>query len=96
MFGTEGSLECDNRVGPNVLTHRFRGSSGQSWEDTDVARYDLVGLAAHSRHVGNFLATIDGTGANVCSGVDGREAVRLVLASYESAATNALVSIPKA
>jgi predicted dehydrogenase len=96
VFGTEGSLECDNRVGSNILTHRFRGSSGQSWEDTDVARYELVGLAAHSRHVGNFLAAIDGTGPNVCSGVDGREAVRLVLASYESADTNALVRVSKA
>jgi predicted dehydrogenase len=94
VFGTEGSLECDNRVGSNILTHRFRGSGGQTWETTDVARYELAGDLAHTQHVGNFLAAIAG-GPNVCTGIDGREAVRLVLASYESADSNALVTIPR-
>ncbi len=94
IFGTEGSLECDNRVGANLLTHRFRESAGTSWADLDIATYDLKGLIAHSQHVANFLAAIDGTGPVVCTGQDGLEAVRLVLASYESAASGAPVVLP--
>lgn len=94
VFGTEGSLECDNRVGSNVLTHRYRNSAATTWADTDIARYELQGLPAHSQHVINFLAAIDGSGPVVCTGVDGREAVRLVLASYESAETGSIVRLP--
>jgi predicted dehydrogenase len=93
VFGTEGSLECDNRVGPNVLTHRYRSSAGGTWADTDVARYDLQALPSHTQHVMNFLAAIRGTGPVVCTGNDGLEAVRLVLSSYESAETNRPVQI---
>jgi predicted dehydrogenase len=93
VFGTEGSLECDNRVGANVLTHRFRGSSAGTWADTDVARYELQAIASHSQHVANFLAAIAGERNVVCTGADGREAVRLVLASYESAERNAPVVV---
>jgi predicted dehydrogenase len=82
IFGTEGSLECDNRVGVNILTHRYRRSGATTW---DVARYELQGLPAHSQHVANFLTAIEGTSDVVCTGTDGLEAVRLVLASYESA-----------
>ncbi len=93
VFGTEGSLECDNRVGPNVLTHRYRSSAGVTWADTDVARYDLQSLESHTQHVINFLSAIGGTGPVVCTGEDGLEAVRLVLASYESAGLNRPVAI---
>ena len=91
IFGTEGSLECDNRVGGNVLTHRFRASAGTTWADLDIATYDLKGVPSHSQHVANFLAAIDGAGPVVCTGQDGLEAVRLVLASYESADSGAPV-----
>ncbi len=86
VFGTEGSLECDNRVGANILTHRYRNSGATTWDLTDVATYDLQGLKPHTQHVANFLASIEGTRDIVCTGHDGLEAVRLVLASYESAA----------
>ena len=93
VFGTEGSLECYNRVGPNVLTHRYRGSAGGSWADTDIATYDLQALPSHTQHVINFLTAVDGKGPVVCTGQDGLEAVRLVQASYESAQRNAPVSM---
>ena len=87
--GTDGSIEVDNRVGgANVLTHRFRSGLSNDWSLTDTARYELQGLDAHSQHAVNFLAAIDGTREVVCSGADGLEAVRLVLASYESVALN--------
>lgn len=93
VFGTEGSLECDSRVGSNVLTHRYRHSKATSWAQTDVAQFDLQGMEAHAQHIANFLSTIEGSREVVCSGTDGVEAVRLVLASYESAAAAASVSL---
>ena len=93
VFGTEGSLEYDNRVGSMSLVHRYRGSTETTWAGTDLATYELQGNEAHTRHVGNFIAAIDGRGPVVCTGEDGLEAVRLVLASYESAATGAPVRI---
>ncbi len=87
VFGTEGSIEVDNRgAGANVLTHRYRSSGAGVWAETDVARHELVGPVAHTRHIANFLAAIAGERDVVCSGADGLAAVRLVLASYESAA----------
>lgn len=93
VFGTEGSLECDNRAGANVLTHRYRNSGATTWDLTDVTTYDLQGMKSHSVHVANFLAAIEGKRTVVCSGHDGLEAVRLVLASYESAASGSPVTI---
>ena len=93
VYGTHGSLECDSRVGPNVLTHRYRNSNATNWSDTDVARYELRGLDSHTQHVVNFLAAMNGDLDVVCSGVDGREAVRLVLSAYRSAETNAPVTM---
>ena len=94
IHGTEGSLEVDNRVGHNVLIHRFRHSSDTTWADTDVARFDLRGASAHTQHIANFLAAISGDREVVCTGQDGLEAVRLVLSSYESAASGAPVALP--
>jgi predicted dehydrogenase len=94
IFGTEGSIEVDNRgAGSNVLIHRFRSAGSRSWGDTDVASYDLVGPGAHTRHVANFLAAINGERDVVCTGTDGLEAVRLVLASYQSAESGTPVLI---
>ena len=93
VFGSEGSLECDIRVGANVLTHRYRRSAATTWDETDIARYELRGLANHSQHIINFLAAIDGTSRVVCTGADGLEAVRLVLAAYESAESGRVVAL---
>lgn len=95
VFGTEGSLECDNRVSADILLHRFRASGGQTWDRTDIARYELQGRESHTQHVINFLDAIDGKGEVVCTGSDGLEAVRLVLASYESASTRSVVQMPE-
>ena len=85
IYGTEGSLEYTNRHGPPTLRHSFRASPGTTWEDTDVAETRFAGLRPHFRHVANFLAAIEGERETICSGEDGLEAVRLVLASYRSA-----------
>ena len=89
VFGTDGSLEVDNRgAGANVVVHRFRSTSG-TWADTDVARYELVPSSAHTVHIANFLASIAGDRQVICTGADGMEAVRLVHAAYHSAETAA-------
>lgn len=93
IYGSEGSLEWTNRHGPPQLVHSFRHSPGTTWSETDVARYDFVGDSAHHREIRTFLATVRGDVPNVCSGEDGREAVRIVLAAYDSASRNAPVTI---
>jgi predicted dehydrogenase len=95
IHGTEGSLECDSRVGSNVLVHRFRTPGAPFGPTTDVARYELTGLPAHSLHVANFLTAIDGDREVICSGEDGVEAVRLVLGAYESAEHGRPVQVSK-
>ncbi len=94
VFGTEGSLECDNRVGgSNVRVHPYRHAGATTWAEPDLATYDLRGLPAHTQHVANFLAAIDGERDVVCTGRDGLEAVRLVLASYTSADRGSVFAI---
>ncbi len=85
IFGTEGSIEFDDRVDRKALLRRWRSESTMSWGVTEVDTHPLGGLDPHSRHVANFLAAIEGTRDVICTGRDGLEAVRLVLASYESA-----------
>ena len=93
VFGTEGSLECDSRTGANTLIHRFRSPGSAPGWGTDVASYTLNAPVAHTTHVANFLAAIGGERDVICTGADGVEAVRLVLAAYESAELKAPVSL---
>jgi predicted dehydrogenase len=93
VWGTPGSLECDSLHGANVLVHRYRTGQTVSWNETCVTRYELSGPSAHTNHVANFLSSIEGRRDVVCTGADGREAVRLVAASYESADQGKLVRL---
>ncbi len=94
IHGTDGSIEVDSHLGADVLLHRFRSGTTGSWAVTDTARFELHGLGAHAQHIANFLAAIAGKADVVCTGADGLEAVRLVLAAYESAATGIPVTFP--
>ena len=93
IYGTEGALEHTNRYGDPVLRHLSRGSSGTTWAEPDLATHRFGGLSAHSQAVVDFLAAIRGERAPVCTGEDGLEAVRLVLAAYESARLNRPVPV---
>lgn len=93
VYGTDGALECTNRYGPQNLRHAYRASPGSDWDRTDVTTFEFTGASSHTRHVMAFVAAVRGEGPVVCSGVDGREAVRLILAAYESAAANAPVAL---
>ncbi len=96
VYGTQGALEYTNRSGTPVLRHAFRASPGTTWGDTDVSEHRFAGDAPHARHVRAFLAAVAGERAALCSGEDGLEAVRLILAAYESAERNAPVSLAEA
>jgi predicted dehydrogenase len=95
IYGTKGALEYTNRWGPAQLKHRFRDSPMSTWGGTDVATYDFfangVQVENHTLHIRNFLAAIRGERDVICTGEDGLKAVRLALAAYESAETNAPV-----
>lgn len=87
IYGTAGALEYTNRHQAPVLRHSFRESPGTTWASTDVARLSFAGDRAHTRQIHAFLASVRGEQAVVCSGEEGLEAVRLVLAAYDSART---------
>jgi predicted dehydrogenase len=88
IYGSEGSLEWTNRHAEPRLVHAFRASPGTTWSETDVARYDFAGERAHHRQIRSFLDAVHGEGEVVCSGHDGLEAVRIILAAYDSASRN--------
>ncbi len=88
VYGSRGSLEWTNRHQRPVLRHAFRDSPGTTWEDTDLARLEFAGERAHLRQVRAFLDAVQGDGEVPCSGEDGLEAVRIVLAAYDSASRN--------
>ena len=86
LYGTEGAIESTNRLGTPTVRHSYRSSPGGTWDTTDVATFSFTGYPSHTRHVMAFLAAVRGDGPVVCSGEDGREAVRLILTGYDSAA----------
>ena len=85
LYGTEGTFEYTNRTGAPVVRHAHRTSPGTTWGDTDVTEHRFAGVSAHARHVMAFLEAARGERPVACTGEDGRDAVRLILASYESA-----------
>lgn len=91
LYGTSGALECTNRYGPAKLRHSFRSSPGLSWDETDVSESAFGGAANHTRHILAFVAAVKGERPVPCSGADGREAVRLILAAYQGAESGAPV-----
>ncbi len=93
IYGTKGSLECDNLTGANTLVHRFRAPGAALNWATDVATFELNAAPAHTTHVANFLAAIRGERSVICTGADGVEAVRLVLGAYDSAESGSTVSL---
>lgn len=91
IYGTDGALEYSNRTG--TLTHRFRSSPGTTFGEPDIAHTTFGGYDAHTACEIDFMAAIRGEREVVCTGEDGLEAVRLVLAGYESAKSQAPVAL---
>jgi predicted dehydrogenase len=91
--GTHGSLEYTERLGRPVLRFVHREAGDDDWAATRVTAWEHAGDGDHIRAVGAFVAAVRGERPVACTGEDGREAVRLALASYESAATGLPVTI---
>lgn len=89
VYGTQGALECSNRLGKSRLRFLNREFGYSEWHAGDETWYDFAQVDnAHVRSVGHFIESIERGSPVVCSGEDGRESVRLVLGAYESARTN--------
>ena len=94
VYGTQGALECSNRLGKARLRFLNREFGFSEWHAADETWYDFATVDnAHVRSVGHFVESIERGAPVVCSGEDGRESVRLVLGAYESARTGLPVPV---
>ena len=97
VYGTQGALECSNRLGDPRLRFVSRGLGKGNWGQTDETWYNFAGLEnpplAHHRSVEAFVSSITEGTPVVCTGEDGRESVRLVLGGYESARSGLPVNV---
>ena len=91
--GTRGALEYSERSGRPILRHVYRDATNITWDDPAVDSWQTPAGADHTRAVASFLAAVRGTRPVECTGEDGRDAVRLALASYESATLGRPVTI---
>jgi predicted dehydrogenase len=91
--GTAGTLEYTERGGRPHLRHLRRPSGDITWDGTASTTWETPPGTDHARAVAAFVAAIRGERSVPCSGEDGREAVRLALASYASAASGQPVPI---
>jgi predicted dehydrogenase len=93
VYGTDGALECTNRLGKRKLRHAHRTSSGSDWAKLDETIYDVQDEGGHGEEIVAFIRSIRHGDPVICTGEDGLEAVRLVLSSYQSARSRALVTL---
>jgi predicted dehydrogenase len=94
VYGTLGTLECSFAGGvPRDLKHHHRHSQPADWGARDSTIYKVGNEGGHSSQIKAFLSAIEEKTQPVCTGEDGRESVRLVLAAYQSAKTGLPVAL---
>jgi predicted dehydrogenase len=92
VYGTLGSAHYVEQGAGVSFIQRSRNSGG-TWAGVDETRTQLHADHPHTQEVGHFLASIGGEHPVICSGEDGRESVRLILAAYQSADTGVVVKL---
>lgn len=90
--GTKGSLEYTERYGRPLLRYGHREPGDDDWVAPRVTQWEHDGEGDHRRSVAAFVAAVRGERPVACTGEDGRAAMRLALASYESAAAGVPVA----
>ena len=93
--GTKGALEYSERSGRPILRHVFRDPVNVTWDEPEAESWQTPAGLDHIRAVASFVAAVRGTVPVACTGEDGRDAVRLALASYDSARLGQAVSITR-
>jgi len=74
VYGTQGALECSNRLGKARLRFLNRETGHGDWATGDETWYDYARADnAHARSVVHFVESIEQGLPVVCSGEDGRE-----------------------
>ncbi len=71
----------------------YRDGANITWDDPSADSWQTPEGVDHIRAIASFLAAVRGSRPIACTGEDGRAAVRLALASYESAALGQPVAI---
>jgi predicted dehydrogenase len=86
VYGTKGTLECSFTGGSaRELKHYHRISQPTEWGARDTTTYKVGNEGGHVAQIVRFLESSQNNTQPICTGEDGRESVRLVLAAYQSA-----------
>ncbi len=94
VYGTKGTLECSfTGSQPRDLKHYHRASQDQEWGARDSITYKVGNEGGHSGEIAAFLESIEHKTQPICTGEDGQESVRLVLAAYQSAKENRAITL---
>jgi UDP-N-acetylglucosamine 3-dehydrogenase len=90
LIGSDGMIEVGVAQGPNV---RLRGTGDSDWEEPDMPE-GIHGMAHFEASVAELVAAIEEHRDPRNSGANGRQALEVILAGYESIYRRAQIALP--